>query len=263
VERARSLLESARERLRYWDLTAAQIDGIVQRGEPQRTVTIFAPVSGHLMTKSAPALEGMRVAPGMTILTIANHTKLWAKVALYENDIQHVREGMAVRVEVDAYPRPSLARDGRHVRPGARRQNAHADGLRADPNTDLKLRPGMYAQILIRPPGVSNAVKVPEQAILHSGERSVVIVQVGPGRFEPREVELGPIGGGFQEVRRGVEAGRDRRDLVAVPDRLGEQPQVRHPTVARRAVRSSREADADGASALRRRHDRKAHRLVP
>ncbi len=207
VERARSLLESARERLRYWDLTAPQIDGIMQRGEPQRTVTIFAPVSGHLMTKSAPALEGMRVSPGMTILTIANHTKLWAKVALYENDIQHVREGMAVRVEVDAYPgrtwRGTVGMFGPELDGKTRTLTAFVQ----IPNTDLKLRPGMYAQILIRPPGVSNAVKVPEQAILHSGERSVVIVQVGPGRFEPRKVELGPIGGGFQEVRRGVEAG--------------------------------------------------------
>jgi len=207
VERARSLLESARERLRYWDLSAEQIDRIGRSGSPQRTITIYAPVSGHLMTKGMPALEGMRVTPGMNILTIANHTKLWAEVAIYENDIQHIRPGMPVRVEVDAYPGRNWRGTVGMFGPALDSKTRTLTAFVHIPNTDLKLRPGMYAQILIRPPGVSNAVKVPSEAILHSGERSVVVVQVGPAQFEPREVELGPAGGEFQEVRRGVEAG--------------------------------------------------------
>lgn len=207
IERARSLLDSARERLHYWDLSAEQIAAVEASGKPLRTLTIFAPVSGHLMSKSMPALEGMRVTPGMNILTIANHTKLWAEVAIYENDIQHIRPGMAVRVEVDAYPgrawRGTVGMFGPALDPQTRTLTAFVQ----IPNTDLKLRPGMYARVLMRPPGVANAVKVPSEAILHSGERSVVIVQVGEARFEPREVELGPSGGEFQEVRSGVEAG--------------------------------------------------------
>ena len=74
-------------------------------------------------------------------------------------------------------------------------------------NSDMKLRPQMYADVTIRPPAATRAVMVPQQAILHSGERAVVVVERSRGVFEPREVEVGPEGGGFQEVRSGLEAG--------------------------------------------------------
>ncbi|MBI1354662.1 MAG: efflux RND transporter periplasmic adaptor subunit [Acidobacteria bacterium] len=207
VERAKSLFASAQERLHYWDLTEEQIEKIAREGAPERTVTIFAPASGHLMWKSAPALDGMRVTPGMTILTIANHTKLWTEVAVYERDMQYVRQGMPVQVSVEAFPgrtwRGRVNLFGPALDPKSRTLTAFVE----IPNQDLKLRPGMYADVLLRPPAAGGAVKVPEEAVIHSGERSLVIVQAGRGAFEPREVEIGPSGGGFQEIRSGVEAG--------------------------------------------------------
>ena len=65
----------------------------------------------------------------------------------------------------------------------------------------------MYADVLFRPPAVSGAVKVPQEAVLHSGARAVVVVQKARGVFEPREVTLGPEGGGYQEIRTGLKAG--------------------------------------------------------
>jgi Cu(I)/Ag(I) efflux system membrane fusion protein len=65
----------------------------------------------------------------------------------------------------------------------------------------------MYADVEIRVPAVSSVVRVPEQAILHSGTRSVVIVEKGKGLFEPREVKLGATGGGYREVTRGLREG--------------------------------------------------------
>jgi Cu(I)/Ag(I) efflux system membrane fusion protein len=65
----------------------------------------------------------------------------------------------------------------------------------------------MFATISVRTPAASAAVKVPQEAVLHSGERSLVIVQKRQGLFEPREVTLGPVGGGWQEIRSGVQAG--------------------------------------------------------
>jgi multidrug efflux pump subunit AcrA (membrane-fusion protein) len=65
----------------------------------------------------------------------------------------------------------------------------------------------MVAEVELEIPGPANALKVPEEAVLHSGERSVVIVQMERNLFEPREVELGAAGGGFQEIRRGLSAG--------------------------------------------------------
>jgi Cu(I)/Ag(I) efflux system membrane fusion protein/cobalt-zinc-cadmium efflux system membrane fusion protein len=207
VERARALVESARERLRYWDVSDEQIQELEETRQPQRTIRIHSPASGVLAEKISQSLEGMKVEPGMALYHLADHARLWVEAELYEHQIRHLREGMAVRVEVEAFP--GRIWSGRVVRfsPTVNPQTRTLRAFVEVENKDQKLRPEMYANILIQPAAVSGAVKVPEQAILHSGTRNVVVVQKAAGLFEPREVELGPAGGGFQEVLRGLEAG--------------------------------------------------------
>jgi len=207
VERARSLQESARERLRYWDITGEQIDLLRERGKPLRTLPFYSPASGYIVGKGGESLEGMRLTPGMTVLKLADHSKLWAEVEFYEDQLRHIRKGTRVLVEVDSFPGRRWA--GRvvlfdsAVDPKTRTLRAYVE---VD-NKDLKLIPGMYATVNVAAAAVSTAVKVPSQAILHSGERSIVIVQAARGVFEPREVQLGAAGDGEQEVRSGLEPG--------------------------------------------------------
>jgi RND family efflux transporter MFP subunit len=207
VERAESLLKSARERLRYWDITDEQIDLLRDRGKPLRTLPFYSPASGYIVGKGGESLEGMRLTPGMTVLKLADHSKLWAEVELYEDQLRHIRKGTRVLVEVDSFPGRRWA--GRVVLFDSK-VDQKTRTLRAYvevDNKDLKLVPGMYATVNVTTPAVSGAVKVPSQAVLHSGERSIVIVQAGRGVFEPREVQLGAAGDGEQEVRSGLEPG--------------------------------------------------------
>ena len=207
TERAKTLLESARERLRYWDISDEQIEQLRMDGKAQRALKFFSPASGFIVAKGSDSLEGMRLMPGMTVLKLADHSKLWAEVQLYEDQLRHVRMGTPVRVEVDSFPGRRWAGKvvffDSAVDPMTRTLKAYVE---VD-NRDLKLLPKMYATITVLSPAVSGAVKVPSQAIIHSGERSVVIVQTRRGVFQPREVELGPAGGGEQEIRRGLQPG--------------------------------------------------------
>ncbi|MEX2299716.1 MAG: efflux RND transporter periplasmic adaptor subunit [Bryobacterales bacterium] len=206
-ERARALLEAARERLRYWDVGDKQIQELEATRTPRRTIKIHSPANGVLAGKATESLDGMRIEPGMMIYHLADHSLLWAEVEVYENQIRHLREGMRARIEVEAFPgriwNGRVIRFSPTINPQTRTLKAYVE---VD-NKDQKLKPEMYANILFQPPAVTGAVKVPEQAILHSGTRNVVVVQKARGLFEPREVELGSAGGGFQEVRRGLEAG--------------------------------------------------------
>ena len=207
VERARSLLEATRERLQYWDISEEQIRQLNDSRQVSRTLKVYSPASGLIVGKMSDSFEGMRLTPGMTVLKLGSHSRLWAKVELYENDVRYVREGTPVRVEVSAFPGRSwrgrvVLFDGA-LDPRTRTLAAYVE----IDNSDMKLRPNMFADVVIRPTVVRGAVKVPQQAILHSGERAVVIVEKTKGVFEPREVELGAEGGGFQEVRRGLEPG--------------------------------------------------------
>ncbi len=207
IARARSLLEAAHERLRYWDITEAQIDALERSGAAPRTIRFYSPAAGFVVEKMGDSLEGMRLQPGMTVMKIADHSTLWAQAEFYEEDLRHVKEGSDAVIEVDAFPgrrwggRILFFRSA--VDPDTRALTAFVE---VD-NADLSLRPMMYVDVSIRAEGTANAVLAPAEAILHSGKRSVVIVAKDDGAFEPREVSLGTAAEGMQEITAGLSPG--------------------------------------------------------
>ena len=207
VERAESLLEASRERLLYWDMTPEQIDELAESGEVTRTVRVFAPASGFIVEKMGDSMEGMNLAPGMTILKIADHSTLWAETEFYEDDLRHVREGQAVVIEADAFPGREWSGRILFFRPAVNPQTRTLTAFVEVANPDLRLRPMMYVNVTVRTSGAVDAVMVPSEAILHSGTRAVVVVARGGGVFEPREVVLGTESAGMQEVASGLAEG--------------------------------------------------------
>ena len=200
-------MESARERLRYWDITEEQIDALRSSGRITRTLSVLSPVSGVVVKKMDRALEGMKVTPGLNVFQIADLSTVWVQIEIYEDQLRYARLGQSARITLDAFPGRTW--NGRiifldpSVDPRTRTLKASVEI--ANPRGDL--RPDMYANVEIAPPRVTGAVKVPEQAVIHTGERTVVIVQKAKGVFEPREVEIGATGGGYHEVRSGLQAG--------------------------------------------------------
>ncbi len=207
IKRAKSLLKSARERLRYWDMTEEQIEAIEKSKEAGRTISFLSPASGAIVAKMGNSFEGMKLSPGMTVLKLAHHATLWAEVEFFEQDIRHVREGQTVSVSVDAFPGRRWSGKILLLRPAVDPRTRTLTALVEVANKDLKLRPQMFANVLLRAGGVSNSVLVPDQAVLHSGERAVVVVVQAPGLFEPREVRLGIESGGMQEITHGLSGG--------------------------------------------------------
>ena len=209
VERASSLVGAAEERLRYWDITPEQIDELRASEAASRTVEFASPVSGFIVEKMGDSLEGMKLTPGMTVLKIADHSTLWAEVEFYESDLQYLREGQRVSVEVEAFPNRSWQGRILFFNPAVSPETRTLTGFVEIANADLRLRPQMFATITASLGGSASALMVPEQSVLHSGDRAVVIVAKGDGRFEPREVHLGRTNDGMQEVLHGLASGEE------------------------------------------------------
>ena len=209
IDRARSLLDAARERLRYWDISETQIDELEASGTATRTVRLFSPASGFVVDKMGDSLEGMKLTPGMTVLKIADHSTLWAQAEFYEEDLRHVREGSPATMQVDAFP--GRRWDGRILffRSAVNQTTRSLTAFIEVANPDLVLRPMMYVDVSVRAEGATDAVIVPAESVLHSGERSVVIVAAGDGVFQPREVDLGLAAEGMQEVTHGLAPGEE------------------------------------------------------
>ncbi len=207
IERARSLLEAARERLLYWDMTDEQIDALAESGDVARTVMVFAPATGFIVDKIGDSLEGLKLSPGMTVLKIADHSTLWAETEFYEDDLRHVREGQAVAIEADAFPGREWRGRILFFRPAMNPQTRTLTAFVEVANPDLLLRPMMYVDVAVRTSGRADVVMAPAEAVLHSGARTVVIVARGGGIFEPRDVVLGTQSEGMAEIASGLAAG--------------------------------------------------------
>jgi Cu(I)/Ag(I) efflux system membrane fusion protein/cobalt-zinc-cadmium efflux system membrane fusion protein len=204
--RAESLVDAARQRLEYWDISDAQVGALEERGEIVRTLTVTAPSSGLVM-KRMHGLEGMRIQPGMDVIHIAGLDTLWLTVEVYENQLPWVGEGTPATVNLTYFPGEVFRGRVRYVEPEVSETTRTLQLTLEVPNPGRRLRVGMYATVVFEPVLVPDAVTVPSQAVLRTGTRNVVVVALGDGRFAPREVVLGREGEGYVQILEGLEAG--------------------------------------------------------
>ncbi|MFQ5740434.1 MAG: efflux RND transporter periplasmic adaptor subunit [Acidobacteriota bacterium] len=201
---ARSLLEATRRRLLLFDVTEAQIQELEQSGEVKKTLIIYSPVSGHVIEKNA--FENMRVTPDTTLYSVADHARIWAQVKIYENDIAQVHLGQTVTMTMSSFPgrvfHGKISYLYPHLDPTTRTLEARLEF----PNPNLLLKPQMYANIEIHVP-LGQHLAVPESAVLRTGTRDLVFVDLGGGSMRLRQVEIGARAGGYYKVLRGLRAG--------------------------------------------------------
>jgi Cu(I)/Ag(I) efflux system membrane fusion protein len=182
------LLDAARQRLLLWDIRASDIERLGRTGEVRRTLDLVSPVSGYVMAKTAQ--QGMRVTPGDTLFTIADLSRLWVLADVYEADLPSVRVGSPSTVTLSYLPGRSW--DGRvtWIAPTVDPQTRTIKVRVEIDNRGEELKPEMFADVELRV-GRGRGLVVPDGAVLNSGSRQLVFVDLGEGRLEPREVTLG------------------------------------------------------------------------
>jgi len=199
------LAEASLLRLRNWELSPAQISALTKTGEPQRTVTFPSPATGVVTVKKA--LQGMRFMPGDELYQVTDLSAVWVMADLAEQDIGQVKTGAMARITTTAYPNETFQGRITYIYPTLNAQTRTVPVRLELANPGGKLKPAMFAQIELPVGGSRPVLAVPDSAVLDSGTRRIVIVQTAPGRFEPREVELGERGENGVEIRKGVREG--------------------------------------------------------
>ena len=204
--RARALVDAARERLRYWDIAPEQIESLTTTGEVFRTLQVVAPASGLVM-KRMPGLEGMAVRPGMEVYHIADLRSLWLSVEIFEHQLAEIDVGSKAEVELTYFPGEVFTGTVRFIDPEFSEATRTLKMKIEIPNPGGRLRAGMFGTVRFHPVLAHQVLVVPTQAVLRTGQRNVVIVDLGEGTFEPREVKIGHEGGGRVEVMEGLDEG--------------------------------------------------------
>ena len=200
-----TLLDASRRRLVYWDISTEQIARLERTGEVTKTLALNAPVDGIVLEKMVVA--GQSVMPGMKLYRIADLSTVWIEGAVFEQDLGAVRVGARVSAELAAYPGQRV--DGRvsFVWPTVDEASRSGRVRVSFRNPEGRLRPGMYATLRFEAVVDRDAVSVPAEAVVQTGERNLVFAVGESGALEPREVVLGVRAGERFQIDSGLAAG--------------------------------------------------------
>lgn len=220
-ERADYLVEAARRRLALWDLTPGQIDQIVASGKPVQYLPIYSPASGFVVEKNV--VEGEAVKPGQTLFKIAGLDRVWVDAEVYESELPLVRLGQPAEVSFPYVPGKSFRGTVDYIYPALQAGTRTAKVRVTLPNPGLELKPEMYANVVLTAHH-GERLLVPEEAVIYAGTRRLVFVDLGEGRLQPREIEVGLKAGDAYEVLAGLTAGElvvtSGNFLIAAESRL-------------------------------------------
>jgi len=202
---AGELLEAARRRLQLWDITPQQIRRLEKSAEVQKTLVLYAPVTGVVSRKQVR--EGEFVPPGRELLEVSDISRVWVYADIYEYEIPWVHEGQTALVQFPFASEPVrgvISTVYPYLEAKTRTLKARID---LD-NPGLNLKPDMYADVLIEAEPKRDVPSIPAEAVLYSGKRETAFVALGEGRFEPRQVKVGlQDEEGYVEILDGVKLG--------------------------------------------------------
>jgi RND family efflux transporter MFP subunit len=199
------LLAAAKLRLRLLDISEAQIEQVLRSGQSRRTLTLHARAGGVVVEKDIVAGEAFQA--NQTLFRIADLSTVWIEAELRESDASLARAGSAAEVELSALPGRTVSGRVDYVYPTLEEKTRTVRVRIRVANPGLALKPGMYAIVRIEVP-THTALTVPASALVRTGERDIVFVEMGGGRIMPHDVIVGRVGDEYAEVLSGVEPGQ-------------------------------------------------------
>lgn len=205
---AEAIGRSARETLRLYGLSSAQIDELEAGDLAASSLPVRAPISGRIVERHVTI--GELVSPSDNLFTIADLSRVWIWIDVFERDLAKVHEGDGVEVHVDAFPDRVFAGEVSYLSPNVATETRTVRARIDAANPERLLRPGMFATVRLSDPHANDgtdSLVVPAAAIVRSDGREIAFVVVGAGRFRSQIVETGRREGDWVEVSSGLEAG--------------------------------------------------------
>jgi Cu(I)/Ag(I) efflux system membrane fusion protein len=198
------LLQAARRRLELWDISEAQIERLERTGQPTKTLSLYSPLDGYVISKEA--LEGMEVRPGMPLYRIADLSNVWVEGDFYEYEVPFIEVGQRAEVRLPYLPDEVLFGRVEYIYPYLDEETRTVRVRMAFPNPQVRLKPGMYANVTLDV-DLGHRLAVPTEALLDTGTKTIAFVDRGQGNLETREVAAGAKAGEYYVVEDGLQAG--------------------------------------------------------
>ncbi len=202
---AKQMAKAARERLEFLDVPNHQILELEQTGVIKKNIHIHSPFNGVVI--NIGAREGQHVSPETELYMLADLTKVWVFADVFESDLPWVSVGDTVEMTLTGIPGKIFKGSLSYIYPYAEAKTRTIKVRLVFDNEDLLLKPDMFANVTINTQRQANAITIPSEAIVRSGERDQVFVVREQGKFEPRTVKVGLTAKGLTQVIEGVDVG--------------------------------------------------------
>ncbi|MBA2687134.1 MAG: efflux RND transporter periplasmic adaptor subunit [Gemmatimonadaceae bacterium] len=199
------LVVAARQRLRLWDVSESQINAVLKTGRVNRTVTLFSPASGIVLDKKV--VQGQAITAGEELYTIADLSDVWIDAQLREADAGIVAPGTAATLEFTSFPGRPFSGRVTYIYPVLGEATRTVRARITVQNTGRLLKPGMYATVRFNT-ATQSALSVPRSAVIQTGLRSIVFVDMGAGKLMPHVVTTGRTGTEYVEILTGLTRGQ-------------------------------------------------------
>jgi membrane fusion protein, heavy metal efflux system len=208
LQRAQSAIAAARGRLRSAGMAEDEINRLATTSHSvNRIVPLTAPISGTITERKAGLGQVVQPGTGDPLFMIADLSSVWVNADLYEDQLADIKQGTAVKIKTPAYPTETF--DARVDQIGSTLDpDKHTVAVRCVvANPHRRLKPGMFATVVLRTAGTESAITVPSSAIVVEGDRRSVFVEDSPGKYIKRAVETGTEIDGAVVIRIGLKEG--------------------------------------------------------
>ena len=197
--------DSSRERLRLLGVPDEEVARLERERKPSSKLALRSPVTGTVLERNV--VEGQFISADTPLFTVADLSRVWVLVDLYEMDLGRVRVGDRVRFTVDGLPGREFTAAIEFVYPTVSSETRTLKARLSLANPDGLLKPGMYGQVDVASHRGGSALIVPSEAVVNTGEYSYVFLARGDGHFEPRRVWTGRGDGDRVTILKGLAEG--------------------------------------------------------
>ncbi|MEQ1833674.1 MAG: efflux RND transporter periplasmic adaptor subunit [Candidatus Eisenbacteria bacterium] len=197
--------DASRERLRLLGVPDDEVARLERERTPSSRLALKSPVTGTVLERNV--VEGQYVGADTPLFTIADLSRVWVLLDLYEIDMGRVRVGDRARFTADGLPGRVFNGAIDFIYPTVSSETRTLKARLTLDNRDGMLRPGMYGQVDVASRKGVPALMVPSEAVINTGEVSYVFLARGDGRYEPRRVWTGRGDGDKVTVLRGLAFG--------------------------------------------------------
>ena len=203
-ESGNELVKNAMRKLELLEVSEQEIKRLIDTKEVKTYITLHAQKSGTVLEKNI--VEGQKVMGGMPLLKIANLSNLWLMADIYEYELSKVKVGSKASITFNFLPGKIYDGKVSFIYPMLDPKSRTVK-IRIELNNRGELKPSMFANITIKGEDLGAKPVVPENAVIRSGMKDIVILSLGGGKFKPKEVNLGGYSDGYYQVLSGLSEG--------------------------------------------------------